>query len=83
MVNDEGCFRVEGVLGVSRAIGDHYLKPYVAYTPDVYDLHRTDDDLFLVLARSRLIIDSKHVMSSYVREALSCGCLTWYFAFSP
>ena len=51
MINDEGCFRVQGVLGVSRAIGDHYLKPYVTFTPDIYRLKRTKDDLFLVLAR--------------------------------
>ena len=51
VINDEGCFRVQGVLAVSRAIGDYYLKPYVAFTPDIYQLKRTEDDLFLVLAR--------------------------------
>lgn len=54
VVNDDGCFRVEGVLGVSRAIGDYYLKPYVACTPDLYHLDRTKDDLFLVLASDGL-----------------------------
>jgi len=54
VVNDEGVFRVEGVLGVSRAIGDHYLKPYVTSTPDLFKLKRTKDDLFLVLASDGL-----------------------------
>lgn len=54
VVDDEGCFRVEGVLGVSRAIGDHYLKPYVTCAPDIYELKRTQDDLFLVMASDGL-----------------------------
>ena len=56
MVNDEGVFSVEGVLGVSRAIGDHYLKPYVCSTPDLFKLKRTKDDFVSSVGKVRLSV---------------------------
>eukprot|EP00249_Psilotum_nudum_P022549 c28559_g1_i3 orf=1153-2712(-) len=48
-----GC-RVFGVLAMSRAIGDHYLKPYVIATPEVTCTQRSDDDECLILASDGL-----------------------------
>ena len=45
-----GVWRVEGVLAVSRAIGDRALKAYVTPEPEIREWDRTDNDQFVVLA---------------------------------
>jgi len=45
-----GVSRVNGVLAVSRAIGDNYLKPYVVAEPFISETHVTDEHLFVILA---------------------------------
>ncbi|XP_068328741.1 protein phosphatase 2C 37-like [Pyrus communis] len=46
--------RVLGVLAMSRAIGDNYLKPYVISEPDVMVTERTAEDECLILASDGL-----------------------------
>ncbi|KAK3138587.1 hypothetical protein QOZ80_5AG0370790 [Eleusine coracana subsp. coracana] len=46
--------RVLGVLAMSRAIGDGYLKPFVTSDPEVTVTERTDDDECLILASDGL-----------------------------
>lgn len=46
--------RVLGVLAMSRAIGDNYLKPYVSSEPEVTVTDRMDEDDFLILASDGL-----------------------------
>ncbi|KAG0518374.1 hypothetical protein BDA96_09G170000 [Sorghum bicolor] len=46
--------RVLGVLAMSRAIGDGYLKPFVTAEPEVAVTERTDDDECLILASDGL-----------------------------
>lgn len=46
--------RVLGVLAMSRAIGDNYLKPYVSCDPEVTVMERTADDECLILASDGL-----------------------------
>ncbi|MCO5573566.1 hypothetical protein L7F22_027337 [Adiantum nelumboides] len=47
-------WRVLGVLAMSRAIGDHFLKPYVIADPDVTMTARSEEDEFLILASDGL-----------------------------
>ncbi|XP_043701317.1 probable protein phosphatase 2C 24 [Telopea speciosissima] len=46
--------RVLGVLAMSRAIGDNYLKPYVISEPEVTITDRTEEDECLILASDGL-----------------------------
>ena len=46
--------RVLGVLAMSRAIGDSYLKPFVISEPEVTVTERTDEDECLILASDGL-----------------------------
>lgn len=46
--------RVLGVLAMSRAIGDYYLKPFVISVPEVTVTDRSDDDECLILASDGL-----------------------------
>jgi protein phosphatase 1L len=45
-----GTWRVEGILAVTRAIGDKRLKKYVSAVPDIRTRHLTEGDDFLILA---------------------------------
>ncbi|OWM79484.1 hypothetical protein CDL15_Pgr022896 [Punica granatum] len=46
--------RVEGILAMSRAIGDKYLKPYVTAEPETTILRRDPRDEFLIIASDGL-----------------------------
>ncbi|KAK3219969.1 hypothetical protein Dsin_013939 [Dipteronia sinensis] len=48
------CLRVEGVLSMTRAIGDHSLKPYIIPVPEITFTTRNAEDEFLVLASDGL-----------------------------
>jgi len=46
--------RVQGVLAISRAIGDHKLRPFVSGEPDVRAIERSQDDKILLIATDGL-----------------------------
>ncbi|KAK1418569.1 hypothetical protein QVD17_27714 [Tagetes erecta] len=46
--------RVFGVLAMSRAIGDHYLRPWIIPVPEITFTTRTDEDECLVIASDGL-----------------------------
>ena len=46
--------RVMGELAISRAIGDHHLRPYVIAEPEVMRMERHSDDKLLILASDGL-----------------------------
>lgn len=48
------CARVQGVLAMSRALGNRLLKPFVSATPTVATVPLTADDKFIVLASDGL-----------------------------
>ena len=58
-----GVWRVEGILAVSRAIGDRMLKDYVSAEPDFERCDVSADDAYLVLASDGLwdVIDNREV----------------------
>lgn len=49
-----GTWRVQGVLAVSRGIGDIHLKEWIIAEPDVKKLQITPDCEFLILASDGL-----------------------------
>ncbi|KAI3468536.1 hypothetical protein Pfo_025199 [Paulownia fortunei] len=63
--------RVEGILAMSRAIGDSYLKPYVISEPEVTFTRRDAEDEFLILASDGLW----DVMSTEMAGRVARECL--------
>lgn len=63
--------RVMGVLAMSRAIGDHGLRPYVIPEPEITVVCRHDDDEFMLLASDGLW----DVMSNQEATNLALRCL--------
>ncbi|GAB2223548.1 hypothetical protein Droror1_Dr00017689 [Drosera rotundifolia] len=64
--------RILGVLATSRAIGDHYLRPYVTSRPEVKIYNRTRDNEFLILATDGLWdVVSNQVACQVVRRCLN------------
>ncbi|XP_062013577.1 probable protein phosphatase 2C 6 [Rosa rugosa] len=60
-----GCPTVEGVLTMTRAIGDQDLKPWIISEPEVTVLTRTDTDECLILASDGLwdVMSNEKVMA--------------------
>lgn len=55
VMNDRGVHRVMGILAVSRAIGDHNMRPFgVTAVPDITIVSRNTSDEFLLLATDGL-----------------------------
>lgn len=50
----DGVPRVQGMLAMSRAVGDLYLKPFVSAEPDVCRVKRASSDEFLIIASDGL-----------------------------
>eukprot|EP00948_MAST-09A_sp_MAST-9A-sp1_P003669 g3669.t1 len=49
-----GCWRVEGILAVSRAIGDWKLKEFITADPEIITHSRTDNDAYIVMGSDGL-----------------------------
>lgn len=65
--------RVLGVLAMSRAIGDNYLKPYVISEPEVTVTERSSGDECLILATDGLWdVVSNDTACSVARMCLQC-----------
>ena len=66
-----GCWRAMGILAMSRALGDLFLKPYVSAEPDVMKLALAPTDEFVILASDGVydVFDNEQV----VRIARSAG----------
>ncbi|KAF2311806.1 hypothetical protein GH714_026815 [Hevea brasiliensis] len=63
--------RVEGILAMSRAIGDKYLKPVVTSEPEITFTKREPEDECLILASDGLW----DVLSSELACEVACECL--------
>jgi protein phosphatase 2C len=70
--------RVLGVLAMSRAIGDGYLKPYVSSVPEVTVTDRSDADECLILASDGLWdVVSNEAACEVARACLRRGRARW------
>ncbi|KAK3180566.1 hypothetical protein Dsin_032512 [Dipteronia sinensis] len=63
--------RVEGILAMSRAIGDRYLKPVVTAEPEISFTERDPEDECLIIASDGLW----DVISSELACEMACECL--------
>lgn len=64
-----GRWRVEGVLAMSRAIGDASLKPFVTCAPEIMSRKIEEDDCYLVLATDGLwdVMSNEEVASFVIK----------------
>ncbi|KAH9302417.1 hypothetical protein KI387_014000 [Taxus chinensis] len=70
-------YRVLGVLAMSRAIGDEYLKPYVIAEPELSFRERKGEDECLILASDGLWdVVSNEVACEISRKCLAYHCST-------
>ncbi len=63
-VSHVGCWRTMGILAMSRAIGDLFLKPYVSAEPEVRSIAIDEKDEFVVLASDGIfdVFDNEQVV---------------------
>lgn len=67
------CPRVLGVLAMSRAIGNNYLKPYVSCKPEVTITDRSDDDCLILASDGLWDVVSNETACSVARMCLRGG----------
>jgi len=67
-----GRWRVEGLLAVSRSVGDASLKPYITAEPEICEYDVGKDDLFLVMSSDGVwdVMDNEE--AAHVVIASSC-----------
>eukprot|EP00656_Telonema_subtile_P003715 TRINITY_DN11683_c0_g3_i1.p1 TRINITY_DN11683_c0_g3~~TRINITY_DN11683_c0_g3_i1.p1 ORF type:complete len:472 (+),score=83.47 TRINITY_DN11683_c0_g3_i1:155-1570(+) len=70
-----GQWRVEGVLAVTRAIGDKDLKKCVTAHPDVYEFDLTSEDEFVVMASDGLwdVMDNQEAVDIVLAHQQDLG----------
>jgi protein phosphatase 1L len=68
-----GRWRVEGLLAVSRSIGDASLKPYITAEPEICEYDVGKDDLFLIMSSDGVwdVMDNEE--AAHVVIASSCA----------
>lgn len=68
-----GRWRVEGLLAVSRSIGDASLKPYITAEPEICEYDIGKDDLFLIISSDGIwdVMDNEE--AAHVVIASSCA----------
>ena len=68
-----GRWRVEGLLAVSRSIGDASLKPYITAEPEICEYDVGKDDLFLIISSDGVwdVMDNEE--AAHVVIASSCA----------
>lgn len=68
-----GRWRVEGLLAVSRAVGDASLKPYITAEPEICEYDVGKDDLFLIISSDGVwdVMDNEE--AAHVVIASSCA----------
>ncbi|KAK9705471.1 hypothetical protein RND81_07G059700 [Saponaria officinalis] len=66
------CYRVFGVLAMSRSIGDRYLKPWIIPDPELTIVQRTKEDDCLILASDGLwdVLTNEEVCEAARRRIL-------------
>ncbi|VVB01872.1 unnamed protein product [Arabis nemorensis] len=67
------CPRVLGVLAMSRAIGDNYLKPFVSCEPEVTITDRSDDDCLILASDGLWDVVPNETACSVARMCLRGG----------
>jgi hypothetical protein len=77
-----GRWRVEGILAVSRAIGDMHLKPYVTPEPEVTEWEVAEDDLFLILASDGTYCNGPSFLPPFLYYLVVGTKKVWSFYFS-
>ncbi|KAG7343758.1 serinethreonine phosphatase [Nitzschia inconspicua] len=73
-IEERGIYRVNGILALSRAIGDRSERPHVTATPDMVAVDVEEGDDFVVLATDGLwdVMDSAEAVE-YVKFVLESG----------
>jgi serine/threonine protein phosphatase PrpC len=66
--DDNGLPRVMGTLALTRAIGDDYLKQYITWKPDLYDITLGVDNKIFILASDGLfdVFKNKEIMDKFL-----------------
>ena len=77
-VPGHGCYRVNGNLAMSRAMGDNAESPYVNSNPDVTETQRKfTEDKFIIIASDGLwdVMSSQEAVDFVMRNMISIGPL--------
>jgi serine/threonine protein phosphatase PrpC len=73
-IKEQGIYRVNGNLALSRAIGDRAERPHVSASPDMVAMDVQEGDEFIILATDGLwdVMDSSEAVS-YVKFVVEAG----------